>query len=262
MKGQDKIQILQEEELEEQTEIAERTVYCKEDKMMQMLIEMQQNNAHNSALLNKLEETRAEIRTEVDQNMKIIQCLGQLEELQKKLMIIEIKKFYELVRILKVHYQCGRDRVRENGNKYYNRSHYDNYLHKKYNYSGQRRNNHNYSQGSCQRKQFYYNKKGNNRLCERNLNINQIIQQPRKTIDTIEGLEDHQDSDDDKKKKCCTKFTVFANRSEAGHTEQEMDKMKMFAGYFVEGNLVVEVLKKNVGNEMNIIDFYVDEGVR
>ncbi|KAF5270728.1 hypothetical protein FQA39_LY01466 [Lamprigera yunnana] len=91
--------------------------------------------------------------------------------------------------------------VSDNANKYNNRSHYDYYQHKKYNYGGQGRNNHNYSQGPYQGNLFYhYNKTGNNRSCGRNTNINQIIQQPRKNVDTIERLDDHQDADDDIKK--------------------------------------------------------------
>ncbi|KAF5271736.1 hypothetical protein FQA39_LY08059 [Lamprigera yunnana] len=276
---QEQIQILQEEELEEPTKIEERSNNCKEDKLRQMLLQM------NSAMLNmfeenyrkfeetnkkleekmlnkfeennkKLDETRAEIRTEMNQSLAKIQRLfntmqekidekwennyiefvckmveiteqvdnnsghinnnckdlkeqskeivdnveektkivnkmtmnytegeyrnfqepekgfmknywgikeesvmkGELygtkfnhslrqleEELLYKVRIIEVKKFDEMVRILEIHYQCGKDGVRNDGNEYYN--HYKNYEQRKYNYSGQGRNNHNYSQG-------------------------------------------------------------------------------------------------------------------
>ncbi|KAF5305103.1 hypothetical protein FQA39_LY09365 [Lamprigera yunnana] len=105
------------------------------------------------------------------------------EELLNKFRIIEVKKFDEVMRILEIHYQCRMDGVRNDGNKYYN--HYNNYEQRKYNYSGQGRNNHNYSQGPYQRNQFYhYHKNRNSRLCGRNLNINKIIQQPRNVNDT------------------------------------------------------------------------------
>ncbi|KAF5287823.1 hypothetical protein FQA39_LY15684 [Lamprigera yunnana] len=95
--------------------------------------------------------------------------------------------------------RCGKDGVRNDGNEYYN--HYNNYEQRKYNYSGQGRNNHNYSQGAYQGNQFYhYHKNRNSRSCGTNLNINKIIQQPRKNVDTIEGSEDYQNSDDDKEK--------------------------------------------------------------
>ncbi|KAF5276991.1 hypothetical protein FQA39_LY18523 [Lamprigera yunnana] len=124
------------------------------------------------------------------------------EELLNKVRIIKVKKFDEVGRILKIRYQCGNDGVRNDGNEYYN--HYNNYEQRKYNYSGQGRNNHNYYQGPYQWNQFYqYHKNRNSRPCGRNLIINKIIQQPRKNVDTIEGPEDDQDSDDDKEKEKC-----------------------------------------------------------
>ncbi|KAF5306119.1 hypothetical protein FQA39_LY09097 [Lamprigera yunnana] len=329
---QEKIQILQEEELEEPTKIEERSNNCKEDKLMQMLLQM------NSAMLNKFEEnnqkfeetnktleennqkleekikkmlnkfeennkkldkTRAEIRTEMNQSMKKIQrlfntiqekidekweknyvdfdckmvditeqvdnnsehindnckdlkrtekenivnfkepqkgfmknywgikeesvmkselygtkfnhSLRQLEqELLNKDRIIEVKKFDEVVRRLEIHYQCGKDGLRNDGNEYYN--HYNNYEQGKYNYSGQGRNNHNYSQGPYQGNQFYhYHKNRNSKSCGRNVNIKKIIQQPRKNVDTIKRSEDHQDSDDDKEKEKCEIFMLLSN---------------------------------------------------
>ncbi|KAF5271113.1 hypothetical protein FQA39_LY08251 [Lamprigera yunnana] len=47
------------------------------------------------------------------------------EELVNKVRISEVKKFDEVVRILEIHYQCGKDGVRNDGNEYYN--HYNNY---------------------------------------------------------------------------------------------------------------------------------------
>ncbi|KAF5271737.1 hypothetical protein FQA39_LY08060 [Lamprigera yunnana] len=77
MEGQEKIHILPEEEIEEQTEIEKRIYNCKEDKVMQMLIQtMEQNSAQNTVLVNKMEETnqkldetRSEIRTEINQSI-------------------------------------------------------------------------------------------------------------------------------------------------------------------------------------------------
>ncbi|KAF5291115.1 hypothetical protein FQA39_LY14357 [Lamprigera yunnana] len=131
---------------------------------------------------------------------KFNHSLRQLEEeLLNKGRIIEVKKFDEVVRILEIHYQCGKDGLRNDGNEYYN--YYNNYEQRKYSYSGQGRNNHNYSQGPYQRNEIYhYHKNRNSRSCGRNLNINKIIQQPRKNVDTIKGSEDHQDSDDNKEK--------------------------------------------------------------
>ncbi|KAF5288785.1 hypothetical protein FQA39_LY15276 [Lamprigera yunnana] len=122
--------------------------------------------------------------------IKFNHSLRQLEEeLLNKVRIIEDKEFDELVRILEVHYQCERDRVRDDGNKYNNRGRYDNYQHKKYNYGGQGRNNNYYSQGPYQGYQFYhYNKNGNDRSSGRNSSINEIIQQPRENVDTMEGV--------------------------------------------------------------------------
>ncbi|KAF5286849.1 hypothetical protein FQA39_LY00382 [Lamprigera yunnana] len=86
---------------------------------------------------------------------KFNRSLRQLEEeLLNKVRIIEVKKFDEVVRILEIHYQCGKDGVRNDGNEYYN--HYNKYEQKKYNYSGQGRNNHNYSQIPYQGNQFYH----------------------------------------------------------------------------------------------------------
>ncbi|KAF5301809.1 hypothetical protein FQA39_LY10594 [Lamprigera yunnana] len=67
------------------------------------------------------------------------------EELLNKVRITGVKKFDDVVRILEIHYQCRKDGVRNDGNEYYN--HYNNFEQRKYNYSGQRRNIHNYSQG-------------------------------------------------------------------------------------------------------------------
>ncbi|KAF5285966.1 hypothetical protein FQA39_LY16477 [Lamprigera yunnana] len=45
---------------------------------------------------------------------KFNRSLRQLEEeLQNKVRIIEVKKFNQLIRILKVHYQCERDRFQK-----------------------------------------------------------------------------------------------------------------------------------------------------
>ncbi|KAF5272999.1 hypothetical protein FQA39_LY07648 [Lamprigera yunnana] len=242
--GQEKIEILQEEEVEEQTKLKERNDNCKEDKVMQMLIQMnsamlnkfEENNQKleetnkklEEKMLNKLEETNkknhkkldkirtrrwrnfkddngkgskeqgnevidVEAKMNQDREEKIQMCkdlkeqskdivnyieekteirnstrnkmntnyrkgkyrnfqeswkefiknywgtkkqsvmqgewygisiscrLRKLEEeLQKKVMIFETKKFNELMRILEVHYQCEKDRVKDNANKYYN----------------------------------------------------------------------------------------------------------------------------------------------
>ncbi|KAF5293792.1 hypothetical protein FQA39_LY03277 [Lamprigera yunnana] len=357
--GQGKIQILQEEKVEEQTKIDERIGNCKEDKMMQMLIQMMQQN---SALVNymeennqKLDETRTEIRTEMDQSMEKIQrqfltiqewinmkrekkeivnyieekikigngtghnvitnyskiereapkfhpsknqhpkvyfqelqiyltvikkqignqfdqamedaiireamrgetetchslrvsreeyalniiylfkqleenvdektivhiLAGQFEEeTHIKVMIDETKNFDDLVKILKAHDQCEKDRKRVDGSKYYNLGHYSNYQYQKYNHGDQERDNYNYPQEPSQ---FYHNnhnrnqrfednrrwndygnrqhgntyryreqtregrnqgtfkryKNENNTSGERNVNINNIVQQPR-----------------------------------------------------------------------------------
>ncbi|KAF5277621.1 hypothetical protein FQA39_LY06114 [Lamprigera yunnana] len=57
----------------------------------------------------------------------------QLEEkLLNKVRIIEVKKFDEVVRILEIHYQCGKDGVRNDGHEYDN--HYNNYEQRKYSY--------------------------------------------------------------------------------------------------------------------------------
>ncbi|KAF5302337.1 hypothetical protein FQA39_LY10376 [Lamprigera yunnana] len=110
-----------------------------------------------------LKEQRNDIVIYIEEKTKIWNSTGnkmimnykQLEEeLLNKVRIIEVKKFDEVVRKLEIHYECGRDRVRNDGNEYYN--HYNNYEQKKYNYSGQGRNNHNYSQGPYQGNQFYY----------------------------------------------------------------------------------------------------------
>ncbi|KAF5286240.1 hypothetical protein FQA39_LY16351 [Lamprigera yunnana] len=64
--GQEQIQILQEVEVEEQTKIDERNDNCNEDKMMQMLIQM------NSAMLNKLEEKNSAILNKFEEtNQKL-----------------------------------------------------------------------------------------------------------------------------------------------------------------------------------------------
>ncbi|KAF5295197.1 hypothetical protein FQA39_LY13203 [Lamprigera yunnana] len=89
---------------------------------------------------------------------KFNHSLRQLkEEVLNKVNIIEVKKFDEVVRILEIYYECGRDGVRNDGNEYYN--HYNNYEKRRYNHSGQGRNNHNCFQGPYQGNQFhYYNK--------------------------------------------------------------------------------------------------------
>ncbi|KAF5275972.1 hypothetical protein FQA39_LY00768 [Lamprigera yunnana] len=59
---------------------------------------------------------------------------GQFEEvIQNKVMIIETKKFDELMRILEARDQCEKEREVVDGNKYNGRSHYNNYQHRKYN---------------------------------------------------------------------------------------------------------------------------------
>ncbi|KAF5294288.1 hypothetical protein FQA39_LY13432 [Lamprigera yunnana] len=142
---------------------------------------------------------------------KFNHSLRQLEEE----VLNKVKKVDEVVRILEIHYECEK-----NG--------------RKYNHSGQGRNNHNYSQGPYQGIKFYhYHKNGNSRSYGIDLNINKIIQQPKQNVDTIEASEDLQDSDDDKDKEKC---------------------LYKIRRYFVERNLEEAILKKNVGIEMNIIN--------
>ncbi|KAF5301708.1 hypothetical protein FQA39_LY10639 [Lamprigera yunnana] len=66
---QEKIQILQEEELEEPTKSEEKSNNCKEDKLMQMLLQM------NNAMINKFEEN----------NQKFEETNKKLEEINQKL---------------------------------------------------------------------------------------------------------------------------------------------------------------------------------
>ncbi|KAF5299009.1 hypothetical protein FQA39_LY11641 [Lamprigera yunnana] len=171
-------------------------VYVQELQTYLEVIKKQIGNQYDQAMENAI------IRETMREETETCHSLSQLEEeVLNKVKIIEVKKFHEVVRILEIHYECGRKGVRNDGNEYYN--HYNNYEQSRYNHSGQGRNNHNCSQGPYQGNQFdYYNKNGNNRSSGRNSNINKIIQQPRKNVDTIEGLEeDYQDSDDDKEKK-------------------------------------------------------------
>ncbi|KAF5285551.1 hypothetical protein FQA39_LY16616 [Lamprigera yunnana] len=158
---------------------------------------MNQSMEKIQRLFNTMQE---KIDEKWEKNYVEFDCKMQLEEeLLNKVRITEVKKFDKVVRILEIHYQCGKNGVRNDGNECYN--HYNNYEQRKYNYSGQGRNNHNYSQGPYQGNQFYhYHKNRNSRSCGRNLNRKKIIQQPRKNVDTIEGSDDHQDSDDHKEK--------------------------------------------------------------
>ncbi|KAF5275599.1 hypothetical protein FQA39_LY06711 [Lamprigera yunnana] len=113
--------------------------------------------------LKELIDVETKINQYIEEKIQICKDLKEQsdnileEELLNKVRIIEVKKFDEVVRKLEIHYECGRDGVRNDGNDYYN--HYNNYEQKKYNYSGQ----------------------------GRNLNINKIIQQPRTNVDTIGG---------------------------------------------------------------------------
>ncbi|KAF5281056.1 hypothetical protein FQA39_LY17909 [Lamprigera yunnana] len=123
---------------------------------------------------NELIDVKAKINQHREETIQICEDLKernveiQFEEVHNKVMIIETKKFYELVRILEVHYQCEQDGVRNDGKKYYNN--YNNYEQRKYKHGGQGRNNHNYSRRSYQRNRFYFcNKNRNNRSCGRNL---------------------------------------------------------------------------------------------
>ncbi|KAF5272689.1 hypothetical protein FQA39_LY07716 [Lamprigera yunnana] len=104
---QEKIKILQVEELEEPTKIKERSNNCKENKLMQMLLQMssamlnkleEHNKKLEETMLNqleennqKLDETRTEVRTRMVQNMEIIR--GQLKTIQER--INEEKKYVE-----------------------------------------------------------------------------------------------------------------------------------------------------------------------
>ncbi|KAF5296101.1 hypothetical protein FQA39_LY02735 [Lamprigera yunnana] len=194
-----------------------------------------------SVMKSKLYETKFNHSLRVSREEYVF--FKQLEkEVLNKVKIIEVKKFDETVRILEIHYECGRDGVGNDGNEYYN--HYNNYEQRKYNHSGQGRSNHNYSQRPYQENQFYYYYKNeNSRSCGRNVNINKIIQRPRKNVDTIEGVGKGEVSQE--------MLTV--------HSSGRSDKWKKYFKpiqyeYFVEENLEDEVLKKNVGIEMNIIN--------
>ncbi|KAF5274725.1 hypothetical protein FQA39_LY07117 [Lamprigera yunnana] len=164
-------------------------------KMVERTEQVDNNSGH---IIDNCKDLREVSREEYVLNK--IYLFKQLEEeLLNKDRIIEVKKFDELVRILEIYYQYGKDGVRNDVNEYYN--HYNNYEQRKYSYSGQGKNNHNYSQELYQENQIYhYHKNRNSRSCGRNLNINKIIQKLTKNVDTIEESEDHQDSDDDKEK--------------------------------------------------------------
>ncbi|KAF5304944.1 hypothetical protein FQA39_LY09418 [Lamprigera yunnana] len=202
-------------------------------------------------------------------------------------MIVETKKFDEFVRILEPRDHCERDRERDGENKYNSSGHYNNYQHRKHNHGGQGKNNHNYFQRPCQRNPFYlYNKNRNNRTGGRNVNINQIIQQPTKDEDRIEGLENHQDADSVSSQRACEfsmvkgkvsgKMSIVPEMSVEviiginilNQYNMEIDlkkkcvKWKKFLKYFVGGNIEDEVPKKHVGNEMNINNVNIGRDVK
>ncbi|KAF5298853.1 hypothetical protein FQA39_LY11665 [Lamprigera yunnana] len=183
---------------------------------------------------------------------KYSHSLRQLEEeLLSKVRSIEVKKFVEVVTILEIDTLS----VWNDGNEYYN--HYNNYEQRKDNYSDHGRNNHNYSLGPYQWNQFYHHKNRNSRSCGRTVNINKIIQQPKKKC-----RHDRRDSLDDKEKEICLYkiFRFYQQKMNVLHQyKQEMGKVETFVGYFVARNLEPAVLKKNVGIEMIIINGNVDK---
>ncbi|KAF5305953.1 hypothetical protein FQA39_LY09109 [Lamprigera yunnana] len=194
MEGQDKNQILQEEEVEEQTEIEKKNDNCKEDKIMQMLIQlMQRNSAHKTALVNKMEENNQKLE---ERNSALVNKLKEtmLNKLEEKNCAM-LSKLEET----------------------------------------------------------------NHKLDETRAKIRTAMDQSMEKIQKL--FNTMQEKIDGKR---IIRNAVFLSyiKCEAGRTEQEMDKMKKFVGYFVGGNLVDKVLKDIVGNEMNIINVYVGGDVR
>ncbi|KAF5292238.1 hypothetical protein FQA39_LY14053 [Lamprigera yunnana] len=101
---------------------------------------------------------------------------GQFEEeIHNKVMIDETKNFDDLVKILKAHDQCERDRKRLDGSKYYNRRHYNKYQYGKYNHGGQERDNYNYTRGPFHGNQFYHNNNNRNQRFQDNRIWNNYI---------------------------------------------------------------------------------------
>ncbi|KAF5281078.1 hypothetical protein FQA39_LY17903 [Lamprigera yunnana] len=92
------------------------------------------------------EEIRVLQEEELEEPTKIKEKTGQFEEeTHNKVMIDETKNCDDLVKTLKAHDHCERDRKRLDESKYYNRGHYNKYQYGKYNHGGQERDNYNYT---------------------------------------------------------------------------------------------------------------------
>ncbi|KAF5301644.1 hypothetical protein FQA39_LY10691 [Lamprigera yunnana] len=116
---QEKIQILKEEKLEEPTKSVERKKidekweknYVEFDcKMVEITEQVDNNSGHINDNCKDLKEQSKKIVDDIEEKTKIL----LEEELLNISRIIEVKKFDEVVRILEIHYQCGKDGNRGN----------------------------------------------------------------------------------------------------------------------------------------------------